>query len=207
MLLLKSLFLLILLNLFLLSQTKGPDIKKRLELIRNGKVSEVKKELPKLKKDYPNDAGVQYLQGVLTENGNESVKIYSYITTKFPGSEWAQKALYKLYQYYVLTGNTEKAKEKYSQLIKLDPDFQEESLEKVKFYTIQLGAFNSNEKAKNFSDQLKKLNYKPEIKTRKIDDKLFYIVHTGKFIKKADAEKAQKSIEDKLDMASIIISR
>jgi tetratricopeptide (TPR) repeat protein len=207
MILLKSSLLIVLINLYAASQGKEPDIKRRLEMINSGRITEVRKELISLKKSYPNNAGVYYLQAVLTEKGDESEKLYSNIVKKYPKTEWAKKSLYQLYYYYILSENSKKAKEKYSQILKNDPKFKDESIKKSGSYTIQVGAFSTNEKAKVFSDHLKKLNYKPEINTRKVDERLLYIVNIGKFSTKSDAERTQKNIETKLDIASIIIPR
>ena len=87
------------------SQQAGePDILKRLELIEKGHADVVKAELPTLMTNFQNYPGVLYLQAVLTTDGDEAVKIYQSIVDNFPKSEWADDALFKLYQYYYSIG-------------------------------------------------------------------------------------------------------
>jgi hypothetical protein len=80
--------------------TGEPDILKRLELIEKGQAEVVRAELSTLMTNFQNHPGVLYLQGVLTTDGSEAVKIYQSIVDNFPKSEWADDALFKLYQYY-----------------------------------------------------------------------------------------------------------
>jgi cell division protein FtsN len=204
----KLLIGIMLINLYIFSQTKEPDIQKRLDQIKTGKTSEVKKELPRLLNKYPNNPGVMYLQARLTENAEEATKIYNEIYTKYPKSEYAQHALYKLYQYYSIIDNNKKARDKYNQLLKLYPKSKYLAKEKnssiKKFYYIQIGAFSSDENAKNFSDNIAQLGYKPNIVAKTNDDRTLFLVTIGKFNNLIEAEKYQKSIESKLDITSVI---
>lgn len=80
------------------------DIQTRLDMIKNGNAEKVRLELPRLEVQYPNNAGVLYLQAVLTSNGTEAVKYYQKIVDTYPNSKWAEDALYKIYQYYYAMG-------------------------------------------------------------------------------------------------------
>jgi hypothetical protein len=64
----------------------------------------VKKQLPELLAKNPNDPGVMYLQGRMTANGIEAAKTYQSIVDNFPKNEWADDALFALYQYYYSLG-------------------------------------------------------------------------------------------------------
>jgi len=76
----------------------------------------VRSELPSLLSRYPNNPGVLYLQGVLTTDGTEAVRIYQSIVDNFPKSEWADDALYKVYQFYYAIGLYRTAEIKLNQL-------------------------------------------------------------------------------------------
>ncbi len=97
-------------------ETVEPDIQKRLGLIRDGKSDQVRSELPSLMARYPNDPGLLYLQGVLTVDGGEAVRIFQNIADNFPKSEWADDALYKTYQYYYALGLYQTADQKLERL-------------------------------------------------------------------------------------------
>jgi len=72
--------------------------------IDNGDVYKVRQEMPALLTKYPNHPGLLYVQARLTTNGAEAVKIYQSIVDNFPKSEWADDALYKVYQFWYSIG-------------------------------------------------------------------------------------------------------
>lgn len=100
------------------SQTAGPDVRKYIAMIDQGKTDEVKAELPALLSQYPNDPGVLYLEGLTTTDGAEAVRVYQSIVDNFPKSEWADEALFKVYQFYYSLGLYRTAEMKMAQLRK-----------------------------------------------------------------------------------------
>ncbi len=100
----------------LLAQMPEGEIHKRLDFIYNGQAERVRIELPSLEKQYPNDAGVQYLDAILTTDGAAAVKKFQTIVDQFPRNEWADDALYKVYQYYYSVGLYKTADQKLDQL-------------------------------------------------------------------------------------------
>jgi cell division septation protein DedD len=93
-----------------------PDIRRRLEMIERGQGDAVSAELPQLMTSYQNNPGVMYLQAVLTPDGTDAAKIYQNIVDNFPKDEWADDALYRLYQYYASVGLYKTAEQKLAQL-------------------------------------------------------------------------------------------
>ncbi len=89
---------------FLAAQLNEQDVRQRLDLIHSGKISEVRTEVQSLLKQLPNDPGVQYLDAYVTESGDQAVKKYQTFVDTFPQNEWADDALYKVYQYYYAVG-------------------------------------------------------------------------------------------------------
>ncbi|MDD8017249.1 MAG: SPOR domain-containing protein [Bacteroidota bacterium] len=108
--------LLAVLSQTLFAQMTELDVRVKLELIHNGKIDQVRAELPSLEKQYPNDAGVKYLEAYVTEDGDLAVKKYQAVVDNFPQSEWADDALYKVYQYYYAIGLYKTADQKLNQL-------------------------------------------------------------------------------------------
>ncbi len=202
-------FILVLISSSLFAQKK-PDIQKLLDDLNSGNSTAVKKELPVLMKSYPNNPGLMYVQARMTENANEAIKIYNEIYQKYPKSDWADDALYRSYQYYSITDNTKLAKEKLLLLKTKYPNsqFLDEFSTKSskKFYYVQLGAFSTKDKAQSFLEETKSNGFNLMIKTKSIEDKTLFAVQSNKFIKLSDAEKFQKNIEAKLNIASIIIT-
>lgn len=93
-----------------------PDIRRRLEMIERGQGDVVESELQQLVTTYQNNPGVMYLQGVLTTDGTEAAKMYQSIVDNFPRNEWADDALFRLYQYYASVGLFKTAEQKLAQL-------------------------------------------------------------------------------------------
>lgn len=93
-----------------------PDIRRRLEMIERGQGDAVSAELTQLMTSFQNHPGVMYLQAVLTPDGTDAAKIYQNIVDNFPKDEWADDALYRLYQYYTSVGLYKTAEQKLAQL-------------------------------------------------------------------------------------------
>ena len=105
-----------------LSQSSSQDVKKYLGMIEGGQIEKVREELPSLLSRYPNDPGVLYVQGMATADGAEAVRVYQSIVDNFPKSEWADDALYKVYQFYYAIGLYRTAEIKLNQLRTNYPD-------------------------------------------------------------------------------------
>jgi len=97
-------------------QVSEQDIRSRLDLIHSGKAEQARTELPMLLRQYPNDAGIKYLDAYLTENGDQALRKYQSIVDQHPKNEWADDALYKVYQYYYAVGLYKTAEAKMNQL-------------------------------------------------------------------------------------------
>ena len=115
----RALFLITLSMLFLPgapAQDQGPDIERYLARVEKGEADAVRSEISSLLSKYPNNPDVLYLQGVLTTDGTEAVRIYQSIVDNFPKSERAEDALYKVYQFYYAIGLYRTAEIKLNQL-------------------------------------------------------------------------------------------
>ena len=108
----------ILLNLGLSSAhgQEGPDIQRYLDMIQRGQADQVKVELPNLVARHQRHPGVIYLQGMLTSDGAEAAKVFQNVVDNFPESEWADDALYKVYQFYYSLGLYKTAEGKLAEL-------------------------------------------------------------------------------------------
>lgn len=90
-------------------QASGPDINSYLEMVANGKLTEVKSQLPDLMVEYPDDAGVKLLLAVVIDDAYKSLDIYKKIVATYPESEWADDAYWRIVQFYAVKGETNKA--------------------------------------------------------------------------------------------------
>ena len=201
----------------LLAQTEKanePDIQRRLEQIERGQEEAVKAELPTLMTNYQNHPGVLFLQAVLTTDGTEAVKVYQSIVDNFPKSEWADDALYKLYQYYYSIGLYKTADQKFDQL-KRDYPFsayaadekqpkerrastQEQpavikkpaSVEKYSaLFTVQVGAFSTLANAEELKTRFDHEGYVSNIFTIVKNGKKLHKVWVGEFQTQDEAKR------------------
>jgi tetratricopeptide (TPR) repeat protein len=123
----------------------------------------------------PNDPSVIFLDGVLTQNGDDALKKYSFVYEKYPKSRYADACLFRIFSYYYSLGYYKKAE---SYLTKLKTEYPaspyiktadrtipdedseinavadnkpEEKIDAPKNYkyTIQVGAFLNADNAEN----------------------------------------------------------
>ncbi|MGA9118839.1 MAG: SPOR domain-containing protein [Bacteroidota bacterium] len=104
------------------AQTSSPDIHAYIAQVNEGKPDEAQRDLPSLLAKYPDDPGVLYLEALLTTDGANAARIYQSIVDNDPKSEWADAALYKVYQFYYALGLYKTADLKMAQLRKDYPN-------------------------------------------------------------------------------------
>ncbi|MDH4069229.1 MAG: SPOR domain-containing protein [Ignavibacteria bacterium] len=92
------------------------EVQPYLDRLSSGELEEVREEVSDLVDQYPNDAGVRYLQGLVTEDGTDAVRVFQGLVDRYPESEWADDALYKVYQFYYSIGLYRTAELKMGQL-------------------------------------------------------------------------------------------
>jgi tetratricopeptide (TPR) repeat protein len=103
----KTLSLILLLCLAALpatAQNVDQTVNALLVQVDKGEIYKVRQEMPALLSKYPNHPGLLYVQARITTNGAEAVKIYQSIVDNFPKSEWADDALYRVYQFWYSIG-------------------------------------------------------------------------------------------------------
>jgi hypothetical protein len=215
-------------------QSGGPDIPKRLEMIEKGQAEQVKAELPTLLTNYQNNPGVMYLQGVLTTDGTEAAKIFQSIVDNFPKSEWADDALYKLYQYYYSIGLYKTADQKMTQLKQDYPysayavDQSSASKETAKdtstqiadvikpkstvqkfstSFTVQVGAFSTLQRAEELKSFFEGKGYSSNIFTMVTNGKKLHKVWVGEFQNQDDARRFAAEVKKKFTLESIVVAR
>jgi tetratricopeptide (TPR) repeat protein len=224
---------LFLLLLLVFSPTQGQElneaaIQRRLEMIKNGQADEVKAELPSLLTKNQNDPGVLYLQGVLTSDGSEAVKIFQSVVDNFPKSEWADDALYKAYQYYYSIGLYKTATREYDQLKQTYPSSpylalgelslanqEAEAVEKPGSaqdadngtFAVQVGAFSTAENANKQKRFFHNVGYPVEVLNKVKRGKSYYLVWIGDFKSDDEARKFGSELKRKYRIDTIVVER
>jgi hypothetical protein len=191
------------------------DIVPYLKMIEQGKVEEAKVKLLNLKTEYPKSSNLVFLEGVLTENGQDAVVIYQSLVDKYPKSNYADAAIYRIYSYYFALGlyntadkNLNRLKKDYpeSPYIKMaalnvvrndiEETFQQNNQspvensnsEKQYTYSVQAGAFTNSVNANALKKNIESAGMVSFIKDKNVAGTVFKVVHIGKFETKKEAE-------------------
>ena len=76
-----------------------------------GKLDEVKRDLPDLLAEFPDDPGVQFLHASVLEDMSKSLPMYQRIVKEQPDCEWSDDAQWRIVHYYAMKRDTAKARE------------------------------------------------------------------------------------------------
>ena len=82
----------------------GRDIAALVAKAQSGGIEEVRALLPAMRTSHKDKAGVLFLNALTEPNAEKAVELYQRIADEHPESEWADDALYRLYQYSYAVG-------------------------------------------------------------------------------------------------------
>jgi tetratricopeptide (TPR) repeat protein len=82
----------------------SPNVDRLIDNVINGNLNEAELKMSKLLYDYPNDAGVLFLQALLELNGPQSIEIYKKIYKLHKNNKYADDAIMKIGEYYYASG-------------------------------------------------------------------------------------------------------
>jgi len=205
------------------------DIVPYLKLIEGGARDSVLKILPELKNAYPNDPSVLFLEGVLTENGQDAIPIYNRIINDYPKSKYADASIYRLYSYYYSLGlyntaesflnklNKEYPNSPYIKIAEREIPSENEvsaspqelpSDENSKDYqlTIQAGAFSNDDNAMTLKKSFEDAGYYSFIRKKSVGGSDFSVVYVGRFKKRDEAESFLQIVNKQFDLKGRIVS-
>ncbi len=189
--LIRNFILLLLIILFLpvKAYSQDVDIVPYLKKVESGRIDEVREELIDLKDDYPESPSVMFLEGVLTENGQEAVSIYQNIVDNYPDSKYADAALYRIYSYYYALGLYESAGKKLDQLIEQYPNSP----------YIKIAKQNRLPETSKIKDENVKTDTTEKVtvqnKVNQKPDEYKFTIQAGAFSKKENAETLMNEFE------------
>lgn len=226
-----SINIIILLLLPAFSIAQEVNIVPYLRSIEEGDKEKVISSLGELKNSHPDDPSVIFLDAVLTENGEEALKKYEVVYTKYPQSNYADASLYRIFSYYYSLGiynkaeamlNELKAKYPTSPYIKAaDRSIPDETIQDIPGekiagsqteqvenynYTIQAGAFLNVENAKNLIAEIEKDGYPAELSTKSVGGSLLNVVTFGRLQTEEEAAPLFDYLKKKFNLNGRIIS-
>jgi len=191
------------------------DIVPYLKMIEQGKLEEVKGKLLDLKTEYPKSSNLIFLEGVLTENGQDAVALYQILVDKYPKSAYADASIYRIYSYYFALGlyntadkNLNRLKKDYpespyikmasSNVVKNDVEetsqlnnqtpVEKNDTEKQFTYSVQAGAFTNSVNANALKKDIESAGMVSFIKDKNVAGTVFKVVYIGKFETKKEAD-------------------
>ena len=191
------------------------DIVPYLKMIEQGNIEEAKTKLFELKTDYPKSSNLIFLEGVLTENGQDAIVLYQTLVEKYPKSAYADAAIYRIYSYYFALGlyntadkNLAKLKKDYPEspyikmaaanVVKNDveettlqttqTDVENNNVDKEFLYTVQAGAFTNSDNAKVLQKEIENAGMISFIQDKNVAGTVFKVVFIGKFETRKEAE-------------------
>lgn len=85
------------------AQGRG-DLHALADKAKAGAADDVRALLPSLRSSHPDKAGVLFLDAMTQTDAEKAVELYQRIADEHRGSEWADDALYRLYQYSFAVG-------------------------------------------------------------------------------------------------------
>jgi tetratricopeptide (TPR) repeat protein len=162
------------------------DIVPYLKQVERGELDKVKTVFPELKQSYPNSPSVMFLEGILTENGQDAILIYNKIITVYPDSKYADAALYRIYSYYYALGLYETAASYMDRLKKNYP-----ASPYIKIADRDIPSENVTETKGKIPDKEKK----PDPINPSLPEKYSYTIQAGAFSKISNAESLRKDFQ------------
>lgn len=176
----------ILLFSFLSISAQEINIVPELKLIEAGELDAARTSLAKLKSTSPDDPSVIFLDAVLTTQGDIAVDKYNTIYQKYPESNYADAALYRIFSYYYSLGVYKKAEEYLGELKSGYPD------------SPYIKAADRNIPDKDFDAEVVEIKSAPEQKviipvvTKTTSN---FTVQAGAFLNIANAKSLQSKIQ------------
>ncbi len=209
----------------------GSDIAALITRVRLGEGAEVAKLLPQLEKVRPNDAGVIFLGAMLESNAEKSVELYQRIADEHPDSEWADDALYRLYQYSYAVGAYRTARTHMDKLsaryprspyaarpadataaakpagANTDNGKKEAAPRPAEGYSVQVGAYTKADDASRQVAELKGKGYTAFVREKDAGGKRVHAVWLGLFTTFEQAQSFAAKLKQQQNIDAIVVRR
>jgi hypothetical protein len=229
-------FLVLLLVLPRVGSAQNPDalVPALIARVNAGEAAAVREELPPLLVKHPNHPGLLFVQGLVTTNGAEAVRVYQSIVDNYPKSAWADDALFKVYQFYYALGLYRTADLKLAQLRRDYPAspflrtamrdssaatvMQQEEPQRpestppqagttAELYTLQTGAFGTRANADRQRAALEGQGIGAEVVTRVRGGQTVFLVLHGTFATADEARARGAEILKTYNIPSFVVTR
>ncbi|MFQ6616442.1 MAG: SPOR domain-containing protein [Fidelibacterota bacterium] len=103
------------------SALSSQDLSSFFRLVEQGRIEEVRQEIPGLLQQYPDNAGVMYLDAVTTQRAEEAVLAYRKLVQNHPSSPYADDAAVRIGEYLYARGLYTQASRELAKFTRLFP--------------------------------------------------------------------------------------
>lgn len=165
------------------------DIIPALKLLESGNETEAVSNLQTLKRRFPSDPSVLFLDAVMTKNAPSAVSKLSSLIEKYPNSKYADAAVYRLYSYYYAIGLYNTAR---TQFQFLKDNYPNSPYLRINEFDIPLEDEILTETKKETPKQETK---KTDTKTEELNIKYNFTVQAGAFINYENAENLKSEFQ------------
>ncbi|RMF33256.1 MAG: hypothetical protein D6747_07315 [Chlorobiota bacterium] len=209
-------------------------IRAKILAVAEGHADDVRRELPALVKEHPNDPGVLFLSAIVEPDGARAVEVYKRIVREYPASEWADDAQWRIVQYYALLRDTVHARAALADfqqrfpmseffihaqdIVRTTVGLAPEAIEPQRTsergstsdtatqerYTLQIGAYSTKETAENEAQRFRAQRLRVEVIEKAPS---LYAVTIGDYTSRAAAEKARPLVEQQCNCTPFIIPK
>ena len=202
-----------------------------LKEIEAGNLESAQSQFDQIKFKHKDEPGIIFVEGLLTVNADNAVKHFTKVYKNHPKSGYADASVFRIYSYYVATGEkassdkflnilkTEYPKSPYlAGITKNQPIALTENKESSKssssmktaikesFYSLQAGAFSVIKNALVLKDQLARAGWTVEIREKIVGGANFFIVYAGSFGTEAEAKSAKEKLNESQKVESRVVS-
>ena len=196
-------------------------IRRMITAVRLGAGDSIRAFLPELVKTYPNEPGYVYLMALTESDGDKALRHLQAVIRSFPASEWADDALFRLYQYHYAIGAYRTADQYRSRLETEYPQSEYVSAMRSRQpdpgtaagevrsggYSVQVGAYSSREEAEEILAEMKRHGYSGELRTKRIGDKNLVAVWLGVFPSLESARSFSGKLQSRHRREGIVVKR
>ena len=197
-----------------------------IKLVSKGHSDQVTSKFQDFQKKIPRTAGLIYLEGLITSDGENAIRYFHVVVDSFPKSEWADDAMARLFEYYFNTGQQDNANHYFNQLVSEYPTSPYVTTNYIRDistsanntsstgnpkenqgneYAIQIGAFSKRENAEKLQMKFSSEGYRVDIFENLLDGRnLLYLVWIGNFSTQEEAQKLIKELKVKYNIDGVI---
>ena len=197
-----------------------PQLRALHQAAQEGRVTELRGQLESVDPRYRDDAGFVYLQGLAESNGDSAVVYYRTVMNKYPKSEWADDALWRLFQFSSAIGAYTVADEWLARLRVDYPSSPYASMAEVKSaskgstavatvgtteFSVQVGAFRHREQAEDLMEMMTKKGFDARVVEKTVGAMRMTAVWVGRFSNADAARNLARKVKQRFDIEGIIV--